>query len=171
MGIYRKALGPDFDRLGDALVAFHSKSGHASGQLTVTHSRQFIPRFFVWLMRLPKEGVDLQTELTVDQTETTEVWSRQIGKTKLVTRQRTRDGRLLEQAGPLVFEFGLEEQGGAMVFHTYRSKLLGIPIPARIAPMIEASTAPFEGGWNVLVNIQCPRYGTICRYEGRMVIQ
>lgn len=168
MGIYQRALGDDFQRLGVALQNFHAGSHSSIGTLTVSHATHPIPRFFVWLMRLPKKGQNLETHLEVQQSEQTEVWSRQIGATRLVTKQRLRNGKLVEQAGPLEFEFDLSEAGGAMVFHSYRSRILGIPLPKHIAPYINATATPGEGGWGVLVNIECPRFGVICRYEGEV---
>lgn len=168
MGVYQQILGDDFERLGDALRRFHMEPGKVRGRLTVTHSSKWVPKLFVWLMRLPKAGVDLETVLVVDGDARSEKWIRDIGSVRLVTQQRMRGGRLVESAGPINFVFDLSEDGGAMVFHHYRSEFLGVPMPKRIAPIIDARVDPDEVGWSVVVNIQCPRYGTICKYEGRI---
>ncbi|MFM9874345.1 MAG: DUF4166 domain-containing protein [Fimbriimonadaceae bacterium] len=168
MGVYQKILGSDFERLGLALKQFHDEPKRVTGCLTVTHSQQLVPKFFVWLMRLPKAGVDLETTLVVDVDESLEKWEREIGSVKLVTRQYSRNGKLVESAGPINFVFDLAEESGAMVFHHYRSEFFGVPMPKHIAPIIDARVDPDESGWMVCVNIQCPRYGTICKYEGRI---
>jgi len=168
MGVYQKILGEDFEKLGAALRSFHDEPRRVTGRLTVTHSELWVPKFFVWLMRLPKAGLDLETTLEVAESSESEKWDRQIGAVKLVTRQYSRDGRLVEAAGPINFVFDLKEEGGAMVFHHYRSELFGVPMPKRIAPIIDARVDPDARGWAVCVNIQCPRYGTICKYEGRI---
>lgn len=168
VGIYQSALGAEFEKLGQALKKFHDGSNTSLGELTVTHSKRLIPKFFIWLMNLPREGVKLETHLEVTQTENSEVWNRRIGTTRLITRQQLRNGKLVEQAGPMQMEFDLSESHGAMIFHSYRSRILGIALPDRIAPFIHASATPSEQGWDVLVEIQCPRYGTICCYQGEM---
>lgn len=169
MGVYHQILGSDFDQLGTELKKFHSHPERVSGCLTVTHSKVLVPKLFVWLMRLPKAGSDLQTTLVVDEQDDLEKWERKIGSVKLVTKQYSRNGRLVESAGPINFVFDLEVESGAMIFHHYRSEIFGVPMPTRIAPIIDARVDPDESGWAVCVNIQCPRYGTICKYEGRII--
>ncbi len=168
MGVYQKILGKDFEKVGAALQQFHNEPERVSGRLTVTHSELLVPRFFVWLMRLPKAGENLETTLAVEEMPDSEKWVRHIGAVKLVTKQYSREGRLVESAGPINFVFNLSEEGGAMVFHHYRSELFGVPMPKHIAPIIDARVDPDVDGWLVCVNIQCPRYGTICKYEGRI---
>lgn len=171
MGIYQQALGDDFKQLGEALQRFHSGSNSSVGMLTVTHNPHPVSKLFVWLMQLPKAGTHLETHLSVVQHDSEEVWTRKIGETRLVTRQRVKNGKLIENAGPLTFEFDLSQSGGAMLFHSYRSRILGVPLPKHIAPFIEADATPNETGWLVDVRIKCPRYGCICRYEGNVIIE
>jgi hypothetical protein len=166
MMLYRKLLGEDFERLGESLREFHESPHRVSGELDVTHSTQLIPRIFVMLMGLPKAGTALVTTLDVSGDGEYETWTRQIGEVRLRTHQRERGGRLVEAAGPINFVFDVEEESGALVFHHYRSEFLGIPLPKRIAPVIEARAEGLDRGWRITVDIQCPRYGTICRYDG-----
>lgn len=168
MGLYQSVLGEDFEKLGNTLREFHTHPETVSGHLSVSHHTHWVPKFFVWLMRLPKQGSNLETHLEVDVQGEEEVWSRKIGEVRLVTRQRVKNGKLVEIAGPISFVFDVEAEGEAMVFHHYRSTLLGIPIPKHIAPVVNAKAQPMEKGWSMWVDILCPRYGTICRYEGEI---
>ncbi len=168
MGLYQSVLGEDFVKLGAKLREYHDRPERVSVSLTVTHHSHWIPKFFVWLMRLPKAGTNLNTTLEVVVQGDEEIWLRQIGEVRLVTRQLEREGRLVEVAGPISFIFDVEAKDEAMVFHHYRSTLLGIAIPKHIAPVVNAKAEPKESGWKILVDILCPRYGTICRYEGEI---
>ena len=124
-------------------------------------------RPLIWLMKLPAAGPQQPVQLEVFEDGDELVWSRQIGRSELRTRQRAGGSRLVERAGPGLVSFDLTVQDGAL---TYRNSMLcvaGLAVPSTLSPCVGAVVAPTADGWRVAVTVEW-RGKLVCRYAGVM---
>lgn len=168
MSLYRSLLGPDFDQLVIQLQEFHELNFCATGSLTVTHNPNPIAKIVVWLTRLPKEGSNLRTTVEVLAMNDRETWIRNIGTSKLVSKQSIRDGQLVETFGPMSIRFLTVVKDGGLVYQSDQTRLFGLSVPKFSRLSITASNMPSRAGWVVLVQVHFGKFGTICQYEGEM---
>ena len=169
--LYRRLLGPDFDRLPSALRRFHDApdGGSAVGVVRVQRSAQRVARAVAGALRLPPEGNHVNVTLRVTVTEDgRECWERSFAAVSLRTTQRVDRGRLVERAGAATFAFDVSADERGMRFRTARFSWLGIPIPRRLAIQVDADVLGFEAYWDVRVVVRAARTGVIASYEGRI---
>lgn len=166
--MFQTLLGNQLQSLGGALRRFSEEPGSASGELTVEHHAGRMARFFIWALRLPREGVHQATTIRVQRTDTQETWNRMIGSSRFRTRHRAHDGYLEERAWPFRFLHEVKVDEGVLRYRQARVYLLGIPLPHLFSPIIEAEAKGDDTGWTLDLTVSCPRCGPICRYAGRM---
>jgi hypothetical protein len=171
--LYRRALGSAFDELSPTLIRFHSlvASASAIGILDVTRGAGWFRHAAANLMHLPEEGKRVRVSLSVEAAAGEECWTRHFGRLKLITYQWMDSDLLNERSGPMRFAFRLIVEEGAMRFSTARVWLLGIPLPQRLSPRVNATATAFDEGWWVRVRVDVPTLGMLVQYEGKIVQQ
>ncbi len=167
--LFRKLLGSELDKVQGGLSAFLDSPGAAEGNLTVRHHPGKSARFFIRLLRLPKEGTDMPTRLDVSIDDESEYWRRQIGQSRLKSRHRIREGKLEEQMWPFSFLYDVELKGGALTYTQTEVRLLGMKLPSTFSPIVGGEVIGRGDGWWMRISVSCPRCGPICVYEGTMV--
>ena len=164
--VFRSLLREKLDSVCGSLQRFSDAPQGASGTLTVTHHPGRMARFFIWILRLPKEGENLVTRISVKSNPRGEVWTRSIGSSRFVTRHRVVGDLLEERAGLFRFLHEVDVQQGALQYRQVRVYFLGIRLPRNFSPIIDAEAKGDEHGWKLDLVVSCPRCGPICRYEG-----
>jgi hypothetical protein len=169
--LYRRLLGPDFDRLPPALRRFHDASGGASaaGVVCVRRGGPPVARAVARILRLPPEGdrVDVRLRVTAEN-DGRECWERMFAAHRLRTTQWLERGRLVERVGAAAFTFDVAADERGMRFRSVGFRWLGVPVPPRLAIGIDADVRGFDEHWNVKVIVRAARAGVISSYEGRI---
>jgi hypothetical protein len=168
--LYRRLLGPHFDRLPQALRRFHDTNGaSATGILHVRHGARRSARAVARMLRLPPKGDRIPVTLRVtSEGDGREAWYRAFGSHELRTIQWAEHGRLLERAGAVTFAFDVAADEHGLRFRSVGLTCLGIAVPRRLALEVDADVRGFDTHWNVTVVVRAPRVGVITSYEGRI---
>jgi len=168
---YQALLGGTYRQLHAHVRAAH-ETICAEGRVTVVHGTHVLTPFFVRAMNLPAPGNLQPTTLrvTIDRAshagdEPRMTWTRQIGDTRLDTRQFARGGRLVEVSGAGSIAFTLRVNGGALFYEHSRSRLFAVPLPQALVPDVSACVSPLENGWRVRVLIEWQGH-LVCEYSG-----
>jgi len=120
------------------------------------------------MLKLPAAGAAQPVELSVGATtDGGLVWARQIGYSRLETRQVCKGRRLVETNGVGSLAFDLIADKGTLLYRQVSMQCAGLPLPVAIAPRVEASVSPAESGWEVTVIVTW-RGHLLCRYTGSM---
>jgi hypothetical protein len=127
-------------------------------------------RFFIWILKLPKEGPDQDTTIQVELSENLERWNRKIGRSRFRTKHRAVEGLLEERAGYFRFMHRVSVVNGGLNYHQERVYFCGIRLPLLFSPIIDANASGDDTGWILDLTVSCPRCGPICHYTGRVVI-
>jgi hypothetical protein len=173
VSLYRRLLGPDFDRLPPALRAFHDSAGGGSGAgvFRVRRGTRPVARAAARALRLPPEGDHVRVTLRVVVKDGRELWERTFATHRLHTlhtRQWLEGGRLLERVGTATLAFDVTADERGMRFRSVGFRWLGLPAPRGLAVTIDADVRGFEAHWDVAVVVRAPRVGVITSYEGRI---
>jgi hypothetical protein len=168
--LYRRLLGPDFERLPPALRAFHDSAGGGSGAgvFRVRRSTRPVARVAARALRLPPEGDHVLVTLRVAVENGRELWERTFTTHRLRTRQWLEGGRLLERVGAATLAFDVTADERGMQFRSVDFRWLGVPVPRGLAITVDADVRGFEAHWEVTVVVRAPRVGIITSYEGRI---
>jgi|GEM_PF-3637147 len=135
--------------------------------MDVEHGHHLLTRGIVRLMRLPEKGLgqDVKLSLRPDSRLGEIAWSRNIGCSRLATRQTARSGRLVESSGCGSVVFELVAEAGSITYRQVAMKAFGLTIPRKLSPRVVASVSPTVEGWHVKVEVSYLD-NMICRYEG-----
>lgn len=177
--LYAAVLGERFAVLPPTLRRFHSSATGASarGALKVVRGRGLLAAIAGWFVGAPAAGDEVPITLRVEAEGTRELWTRHFAGRPMVTRQWIEGERLVEavRCSRMYFELAADERG--MVFHQRRCTILGVPMPAALAPRVdvqaradpEAATGP--DSWEIEVVISLPLVGTVLAYSGTMIVE
>ena len=165
--LYRRVLGPDFDRLPPALRAMHSMHGvgGAAGRGLVERGSTMLARMVAAIMRFPASG-DHDLHVLFDITDDTETWTRNFAGQRFHSRLSMLAGRLTEAFGPLRFYFDLPADEGGLTMLLRRWTAFGVPMPLALAPRIVAREWQEDGNFRFDVAIAMPLIGPVIRYRG-----
>jgi hypothetical protein len=168
--LYANLLGKDFRRLCPALRRFHgcAHGGVATGIFRVTRGRGWLRSLLATIAALPPAGDAVAVTLRVTARGGGELWDRSFGAHRLATRQAAWRDLLLEYAGPVCFGLEPSVRGGGLRFRTRRVWVLGLPVPFRLAPTVDAALVPGGDGWSVRVRARVPVLGELLSYEGKV---
>ena len=73
---------------------------------------------------------------------------------------------LIESLGPLQLQLRLEVREHRLRYVLERATLLGLPVPQRLAPSLEAWEGERDGRYEFAVDVRLPFIGRLVRYEG-----
>ena len=166
--LYRRILGPDFDRLPEVLRDFHSGPRQAEGEFRLSLANGVLQSLARTLARLPNEPCDGKGTLDVESTPPGEVWTRDIGAWRFKTRQWESDGLLFEKNRLMTFAFRVEQTADGMVFHQVKAAWWRLPLPGFLSPKVDAAVHGSPTEWRVIVRITMPFIGEVLRYAGRL---
>ena len=171
--LYAQLLGDAFRELPPVLQKFHTATAEAraEGTLSIRRGKGVLRSLCATLMRLPPVGEQIPIRLQVQVRGEQEQWTRDFGDHRLVTKQWSHEGLLIERAGPLCFGFRLSVNAGEMHFSFVRCWVAGISLPLFFAPRVNAIARACEEGWWIRVQVELPLLGQITEYEGGVTPQ
>jgi hypothetical protein len=173
--LYEQVLGRDTALLHPQIAALHCGDGHveAAGWMRIQHGSSRLCWFTGMLLRLPRPGERVRTQLLITRHGRNERWVRRFGNGPAICSQQTAGpaGELVERWGAVAFVFALQAAGDMLWFRQQRCQLrlgrLGIRLPRVLAPRIDAVVAPApRGGVAVSVRAGVRPLGVLLTYEG-----
>jgi len=165
---YEAVLEDAFAALAPEVRRAHLAPLVAAGLLNVEHGSHWLAPLLVRLLKLPAAGREQPARLEVSPCGDELLWTRQIGIVVLRTRQRAARSRLVERMGPGTIAFRLAASNGALLYQQVSFSVVGIPVPAFIAPHVSARISrSVVDRWHVEVTVLWRRH-LVCRYSGQM---
>jgi hypothetical protein len=166
--LYRRVLGSRFDELPAVLHRFHDSpvGGRARGTFFVVRGRGWLRNVAASLLKMPTAGQDLPVELEVVVEGDKERWARHFPGRQLITVQWAEGDTLLERFGWGTFACKLVVDGSCLRYEFQRAWFAGVPLPGRLAPVVNGLVIARDSGWQVVVHASLPLLGEIVHYEG-----
>lgn len=167
--LYRRALGPRFDKLAPIVRDLHDLKCTATwmGEAEVERGTNILSRLAGWITSLPPAGRALPLEVTFARADEAEVWTRAFAQAVFQTRQFLGPDGLCEKAGPATFTFAVEIAEGAMMLRLTGIRVFGIPIPAILRPSVSTREEQDETGtYRFAVEAHLPLVGFLIAYRG-----
>jgi hypothetical protein len=170
--LFRRLLGDAFARLPLPVQRLHSLHGvqEFSGRATVERGRSPLARIVGRLIGLPRPGLELPARITITASPVGETWERRIGSGRF--RSHLREGRgaqaqlLVERFGLATMTIALVREGERLNYVVRGWRLLGLPMPRRLAPTGETFESAEDGRFRFDVAIRLPFAGLLARYRG-----
>jgi hypothetical protein len=169
--LYRRALGPAYDRQSRAGQALHDAGpSHWKGRCTVTGAQTFGGRLVAWLFQLPAATADAPIAVEFTASGTGELWTRRIGTRAMRSRQfiglRKPAGWIVERFGILDFDLLVQVSDERLSLSMVGMRCCGLPLPRALWPVIEAVESEEEERFRFDVQIGLPLVGRLVRYRG-----
>jgi hypothetical protein len=166
--LYRRVLDDRFDTLPEVLKRFHGAAdkSNARGVFRVTRGAGFLRNLVATMLGMPRAGENVPVHLEVVPLKGCEIWLRHFPGQTLKSVQWARGRLLIERFGLVSFSSTLELRGSRIVYLFARAWFLGMPIPPRLAPVVEGYVDAGDKGWRVVVHVIAPFLGEIVHYEG-----
>lgn len=168
--LYRRVLGPDFDRLPAEIRELHDVRGEslARGRCRIRRGGHPLARLTGWLFRMPPAGEDLPVEVAFRPQRGGELWRRSFAGNPLASFQEAagRPGWIFESFGPgrFLLEVPVDDAGLALLLRGVR--ILGLPLPRALWPRIRAGESVAAGRFVFDVEIRLPLAGLLVHYRG-----
>ena len=174
--LFARLLGEAWERLPGAVRAMHDGRGPriAQGRAAVERGRGLLSRLVGRLMGFPNAAPDVPVRVAFEPSRGEEVWTRTFGRKTFASRLAAGRGRsdmlLVERFGPLACGMALVAEPGVLRLVPRGVTLLGVPIPAILAPCIQARETQEDGRFRFDVAIALPLIGPVVRYRGWLIL-
>lgn len=168
-------FGTAHERLDPLLQSLHRDGGRLLGACDVTVGRGLagvLGRRIVRRWGLHLVGAN-QMDVTVAPSPDALRWHRSFnGRPPLSSRfvpfGRFPDGHWQESSGRLALELGVALEEGNWIWHQRAARLGGLPLPAWLAPRVQAAKCVVAGKYVFSVRVALPLLGTLVSYAGTL---
>jgi hypothetical protein len=166
--LYRRLLGPEFDRLPQPVRELHDFTGVSiwDGRADVERGRSLAARIAAALTSLPPEGDDQPLRVTFHAIGEREIWGRQFGSALFRSVQYERGGLLHERVGPVTFVFTPLASKEGLALRPDGFRVLGLPLPRALHPVVRTFEREQGGRYHFEVEAHLPLFGLLIRYAG-----
>jgi len=165
--LYRRVMGPVFDRLPPAVRAMHDvcRDGGAAGQGEVLGAANALGRMVARVMRFPPPG-DHPLHVGFSEKDGVECWTRDFGGHRFSSRLSQQGRHLVERFGPLRFRFELTGDANGLKMAMAGWSAFGVPLPLMLAPKSDAREWEEDGRFHFDVPVSLPLIGRVVHYRG-----
>jgi hypothetical protein len=175
--LYRRVLGEAWGELPEEVRRMHEGGRTAEGEAEVERGSGVLARLIGLVFRLPAAGARVPVRVRFEpmraRTGPGEVWRRSFAGRPFVSVQTEGRGAwahlVAERFGPVTVGLALVAEDGKLNLVVRRWSVLGIPMPARLAPGGEIFERVEEGRFRFHVEIAHPLTGLLVRYRGWLV--
>ena len=170
MNLYRTFLGDRLDTLPPQVQAFHDPDGVTVWQGTAEVQRGANPvaKLVCHLFGFPATGEAVRLRLTITPLEDGELWDRDFGGRRLVSKQVTRNGWLIEHLGPIRIQMRPVIDGDRFSVAPEKWSLFSIMLPSTLMPSSENFETEDMGRFQFNVAISAPLIGPLVSYRGHL---
>lgn len=172
--LYRRTLGPAWDRLAAPIRAMHTVAAARTvrGQAEVERGKGPVSRLIGWIMGLPAAGTSVPVEVTFTPRDGGgETWKRTFAGKSFASDQAMGEGRferlIVERFGPVAIGLAAVVEGDRLRLHIRRTTLFGMPLPGFLSPRLDTfETVDREGRFVFDDRVTMPIAGLIVHYRG-----
>lgn len=170
--LYAQVMGAAFATMPRQVQDMHQHPVPrlVAGRGSVSRGDHPLARLAGYLFRFPPPLPDTPVTVTFDIRPGAEIWRRDFGGHRFCSRLSSRrqgDRRILtETFWPFTFDFDLDGHALGLDMHVRGWRLLGLPLPRRLAPRVRATERVAEGRFNFDVEIALPWGPMVVRYRG-----
>jgi len=172
--LYRRILGEAWERLPPPVRAMHDLKGARTvrGEAEVERGRGPLAALTALVMGLPKAGSNVPVEVTFEQRNGGELWTRRFAGKRFSSFQEEGRGRserlVVERFGPVAVGMAVVLDGERLRLVIRRATLFGVPLPAFLRPSAgeTCERADEHGRFRFEVEIRAPLAGLVVRYRG-----
>tara|TARA_R110000868_G_scaffold235373_2_gene489297 strand:+ start:13943 stop:14482 length:540 start_codon:yes stop_codon:yes gene_type:complete len=138
------------------------------GEAEIARGSHPMARLAAAMLRLPASGSAVPARVKVSLQDEGELLERWYGGRRFATVQGERNGQLYERFGPFRLSFRLTGGPEGVDFHQEGVALWFLPLPAALAPRVEARERA-DGEVHVFnVRLSLPGIGLVIAYRGRL---
>ena len=173
--LYRRLLGPDWDRLPPCVAALHDVSDEltARGRADIQRGRGWLAQLAATLAGFPKAAAETDVEVHFQARDGIEIWTRRFGG-KVFRSVQMAGGdadapRLAEDLGPFRILMALVVENGRLLLQVRGWRFLGLHMPMALAPGGTVHEEERDGRFRFHVEVRAPLVGLIVRYRGWLV--
>jgi hypothetical protein len=170
--LFQSCLGDSFDTLPDEIKELHSVVGRRrwTGEASVARGTGLVANLIAKLFRFPQAQTRVPVHVSMDRTDTSEVWQRRFGEQDFyseLTPDPLQRGRMWERFGLFTFAIDLKADAKTLAYPVAKGRFLGLPIPRPLLPRSETHEAvDIDGRATFSVRLSMPLIGLIVHYEG-----
>lgn len=170
--LYRQVMGAAFASMPAEVQSMHQHAAsiHVTGHGSVARGRNPIARLVGYLFRFPPAMSDIPVAVTFDIRPGAEIWQRDFNghrfRTRLSSRLAGTRRILTETFWPFTFDFYLDGHADGLDMHVRGWRVLGLPLPRQIAPVVRAQERAEDGHFTFNVEIALPWGPMVVRYRG-----
>ena len=178
MPLYRELIGPAWDGLGEALRRLHASDGpvRAAGQSVVEVGETRALRLLRQLLGFPAAADSAEIRLEILPEAGGERWRRRFGEVRVESWEERAGDLLAERFRGVELRFRLRVEGAGLRFEQTVTALrlgpLRLPLPARLAPRVEARDDPGHGPAEIRFAVRITLAGRrLLRYAGAVHVE
>jgi hypothetical protein len=166
--LWRRILGPDFERLPDAVRTMFDATGHryARGVSDIEMGRSRLARLTAFLAGFPCPGRGVPVSVLFQAEGSADVWHRTFGRRRFSSAHLQEGGLLVERFGALAFVFRLEASEGGVRFAMQEARLFGKRLPRALSPRIAAVQSETDRLFRFEITVDLPLAGRMARLVG-----
>ncbi|HEX7758693.1 MAG TPA: DUF4166 domain-containing protein [Caulobacteraceae bacterium] len=172
--LFQRVLGEAFHRLPAQVQALHAGQGDEvwAGRASVERGQGPLVSLICAVVGLPAATGETPVRVDIQRRAGREVWRRTFGGQSFSSQLSLGRGRrarlILERFGPLTIAMALVAGENRLDFVIRGWSLLGLPLPAALAPRSTTFEAAPDGRFAFDVEIALPLVGRIVRYRGAL---
>lgn len=172
--LYRRILGPAFDRLAPQVQALHgsAKPRRWHGHAGVRRGRGMLARLAAAIVGFPPAAAHVPVTVTFAPEGSGERWTRDFGGRTFSSLQSAGTGKndhlLVERFGPLCFAMALVVERDRLHLVPRRWSAFGVPMPKALLPHGRSFETEEDGRFRFEVEISTPLTGLIVAYRGQL---
>ncbi|MEX0351507.1 MAG: SDR family oxidoreductase [Paracoccaceae bacterium] len=172
--IYRRVLGPAFDKLPLQVQHLHDATDTRrwAGTAQVRRGNGVLAGLIAKLLGFPEAADAVPVTVTLTPQQDGELWERDFGGKRFSSFQSCGAGKndylLIERFGRISVALALVTEGDKLYLLPRRWSFMGIPLPAALLPRGQTFETEREGRFCFDVEIAAPLVGLIVAYRGRL---
>ena len=171
--LYRRVLGPQFERLPAPVRALHDldRPSTAAGLCDIERGTGLIARWLGALTNLPPEARGLAVTVSFDPKDGMEIWRRDFagrGCFRTVQQACRSPGDIVERYGPLAFRLAVLPDAAGLDLRLCGVRIVGLPVPRLLWPKVAAREEAAGGDFVFDVRVALPWGALLIHYRGRL---
>ena len=172
MSLFQSVMVDAFGRLAPPLQHFHSLQGRHSmeGRVQADAPLSRTARLLAMCLGTPREAMNGVIRFDVEACRDREIWTRYFPQHVMRSQMRRDGAQMVESLGPVSLHFSLLEQGGALHMQLTAMRILGLPCPPWLMPVVHAVESAQDGALFFDVRASLPWAGTVSAYRGHLLV-
>lgn len=166
--LHERILGGGYERLPAGVREFHRLQGRfrIAGIAEVHGPATLLAALLARVLGIPRRDGKVPLTFHLAAAPDEERWRREFADRVLATTLACRDGRLVEQLGPVRLGFTLFPSAKGLRIELVAMQFFALPCPAWIRPTITGFESGESGRLEFDVEVRVPLAGRVVKYTG-----